>query len=665
VLIEIGKAMPNIYTLIINIFILVLFSYSNTSQAACTYFNEFKENGDGTVTDPRNGLVWQKCALGQTWSGSACSGQATPMFWEQAMQAAQENRFLGKNNWRLPRLSEFRHVIGDDGECAYEKRAVSSRLSYPISDDGRLGNDFWASTTMNYATQTDERSPTKVDYYAAAVSLENGGFGDKPFNSQSPVRLVRNGERTTTSSSGNPASPHKDSPQPSRGLCIIKPVMNDEEIELCREENKKIVAPVENNDSHSKAGMVPEKSQLARPLLDDAGKFGAPFKSGMEAFQNEQYSEAVKFFKIAVAQEPKASAPLYFLGASLAKSGNTGEAQCSLAKALVLPENNGSDSNRMHAEPIAALMRELSAKFSPPTAAQCNHLDKETATLAGRDLKSLQENLKSCDPKVAVSAAEAILGNPENLKEPLELFSPAAVLFQQGKKDDAVFWFYAAQLRTRYQLVFEKGDRGQLLSIMMMTVGVPINNYALQDVSNLHKILDRVLEWDKRTPNPFRNKPRTEETDKQIEKIYAGLEKLKAKLIAEKSELESKARAAAPMIEQSYAQQANTLCGKGQIDPADANQIVEREWLQVMDFVKSNKDVIKEVGTIKGVGRESSTKKQGEIIPSRYIASVGGDRSAYAVIDVSRISGDSKFSLACLTHLSLGQRDPFKDVCKQ
>ena len=98
--------------------------------------------------------------------------------------------------------------------------------------------------------------------------------------------------------------------------------------------------------------------------------------------------------------------------------------------------------------------------------------------------------MESCDPRIAVAAAEVFINNPDMLKEPLELFKPAFVLFLNGKKDDAVFWFYAAQLRVRYQLVFEKGDRGQLLSIMMMTVGAPINNYAFQDISNLNRILD-------------------------------------------------------------------------------------------------------------------------------------------------------------------------------
>ena len=116
---------------------------------------------------------------------------------------------------------------------------------------------------------------------------------------------------------------------------------------------------------------------------------------------------------------------------------------------------------------------------------------------------SAEDRLKSCNPKIAIDAAKEIVNGPATLKEPLMLFAPAAVLFQHGLKDDGVFWFYAAQLRVRYQLAFENGDRGQLLSVMLMTTGPLINNYAFQDVSNLGRILDRMRDWDKTTPNPI------------------------------------------------------------------------------------------------------------------------------------------------------------------
>ena len=147
------------------------------------------------------------------------------------------------------------------------------------------------------------------------------------------------------------------------------------------------------------------------------------------------------------------------------------------------------------------------------------------------------------------------------------------LLFLHGKKDDAVFWFYAAQLRVRYQLAFEKGDRGQLLTVMLMTIGPPINNYAFQDVANLDRILVRVLEWDKKVANPFRDKARTESIDKQIAQVYSGFRDLKVKLVAEKDDLEQKARLAAPQMQAMTAEFGNR-CRKSaqQSAPGDASQ---------------------------------------------------------------------------------------------
>lgn len=188
--------------------------------------------------------------------------------------------------------------------------------------------------------------------------------------------------------------------------------------------------------------------------------------------------------------------------------------------------------------------------------------------------KTLKERLESCDPKIALAAADESIKNPDIWKEPLGLCSPALVLFLNGKKDDAVFWFYAAQLRVRYQLVFEKGDRGQLLSAMMMTMGPAINNYAFHDISNLNRTLDHVLEWDKKTPNPFRDKTRSEGDDKELEQVYSGFRDLKAKLVTEKDDLEQKARLATPQIQAMIADFDNR-CRKSaqQSAPRDAPRV--------------------------------------------------------------------------------------------
>ena len=278
-----------------------------------------------------------------------------------------------------------------------------------------------------------------------------------------------------------------------------------------------------------------------------------------------------------------------------------------------------------------------------------------------------KDRLKSCDARIAQAAAKELLNDPQLLKEPLEMFAPAFVLFQNGARDDGVFWFYAAQLRVQYQLVFERGDRGQLLSVMRMTIGSPINNYAFQNVANLDRILDRVMEWDKTTPNPYRDQPKTGAINKQVESVYSGLNDLRVKIAAEKADLETKARKEAPMIEQMYSTKSNPHCRGGQVDPASVAKETTKEKALVSQYVRSNPDIIRDAGEVKNTWVEYGSTRSSETMPYRYEVGVisAAGRESHAIVDVLRTDGDVKFSLVCIARMRWVSRDVHKDPCSQ
>lgn len=278
-----------------------------------------------------------------------------------------------------------------------------------------------------------------------------------------------------------------------------------------------------------------------------------------------------------------------------------------------------------------------------------------------------EDRLMSCDPSVAIAAAEEIISKQTTLKDPLLLFMAAATLFQHGKKDEAVFWFYAAQLRTRYQLVFENGDRGQLLAIMLMTIGTPINNYAFQDANNLRHILDKVLEWDKTTPNLFRDKPHSDAEEQKIALIYTGIRDFQSKIIAERTDLEAKARKAAPEIERMYTAKSNPKCRADQVDPASATQETEKEKKLVSAYILSNPEVIQDAGEIKNTWVEIFSTKSTDTMPSRYEVGVvsSAGKESHAIVDVSRSGSEVKFKLYCIARKRWVLRDPTKDPCNQ
>jgi len=59
-------------------------------------------------------LQWDACPWGQTASGATCTGTATPLTWQQALQAAQTaNAALhqGQADWRVPNRTELESTV--------------------------------------------------------------------------------------------------------------------------------------------------------------------------------------------------------------------------------------------------------------------------------------------------------------------------------------------------------------------------------------------------------------------------------------------------------------------------------------------------------------------------------------------------------------------------
>jgi hypothetical protein len=62
-----------------------------------------EEDGEGVITKGK--LMWMRCALGQTWTGSTCKGEYKKYTWNQAM--ALRHSYAGHSDWRLPTREEL------------------------------------------------------------------------------------------------------------------------------------------------------------------------------------------------------------------------------------------------------------------------------------------------------------------------------------------------------------------------------------------------------------------------------------------------------------------------------------------------------------------------------------------------------------------------------
>ncbi len=107
-------------------------------------------------------------------------------------------------------------------------------------------------------------------------------------------------------------------------------------------------------------------------------------------------------------------------------------------------------------------------------------------------------------------------------------------LWEAGRKDDAVFFFYLGQLRYRaYLLTNRNGDPSggrALFDALMATMGPPINQYAFGDIQALAATIDRVIAWDDGHPDDYAS-------PKAREDVKTGLKKMRDDVIVRQDEI--------------------------------------------------------------------------------------------------------------------------------
>jgi hypothetical protein len=82
----------------------VLYVRGNTSYGK----NDFKDNGDSTVTDKATGLMWMKVDSGKLRAGEYKDGKLN---WREALDWAENLEFAGYSDWRLPNVKELQSIV--------------------------------------------------------------------------------------------------------------------------------------------------------------------------------------------------------------------------------------------------------------------------------------------------------------------------------------------------------------------------------------------------------------------------------------------------------------------------------------------------------------------------------------------------------------------------
>ena len=100
-------------------------------------------------------------------------------------------------------------------------------------------------------------------------------------------------------------------------------------------------------------------------------------------------------------------------------------------------------------------------------------------------------------------AIQAVEAAPQKYAPPV-LYVLSSALFAQGRKDDAAFWFYAGQLRGRFDAnrCADVSAR-QAIAVLNDQFGPNINQYTFKDVARLEALIPKVVEWDRKTPHEY------------------------------------------------------------------------------------------------------------------------------------------------------------------
>ncbi len=150
----------------------------------------------GYVLDLRSKLIWPRCAEGMRWNGSTCIGQRMLFSYADALQIAASRSQSEGVRWRLPRVTELRHLV--------DKNGTPPGL-HPLLFPKSPSESYWTSTPTirhteinqyDYANiaqgRTGDGGSTLAPLLGWALDPQTGdGVGDVSKATPLAIRFVR------------------------------------------------------------------------------------------------------------------------------------------------------------------------------------------------------------------------------------------------------------------------------------------------------------------------------------------------------------------------------------------------------------------------------------------------------------------------------------------
>ncbi len=294
-------------------------------------------------------------------------------------------------------------------------------------------------------------------------------------------------------------------------------------------------------------------------------------------------------------------------------------------------------------------------------------------TIAGeRGVPSVSARLQSCDASTVRAAADEVLADPATLEEPSSLIVAAIGAHGAGDRERAAFLYLAGRLRTSRKLVFDARHDAGASALMGLAAGAIMPGVVV-DPDLARRVVQRVLDWDRATPDPVRSRtqPSTTQQAAELRSIEAALRKV-AEPIRDPERMNEMRERAADNEGTRRAMRAQR-CSTGKLDAVEVEQLDMQMRTEAERLVRSHSLVLGRAGgTPKSVFVASSFAFEHSGKPRRLTVMVSSKagKNFYAEVNAGFTRtpdgrpGPLKISLVCITDLWVGERDPSSDdVC--
>ena len=140
--------------------------------------------------------MWMRCSLGQSWDGSRCAGDAREYTWDDARKAAQNYRYAGYGDWRLPDIEELSTLVYCSSGLRWKFKAGSYDVNGKCLGDYHRPTIFSSAFPNTPSSDVWSGSPHAGDsdgaWYVYFSSGYAGYYRSRSYGSD--VRLVRGGQ---------------------------------------------------------------------------------------------------------------------------------------------------------------------------------------------------------------------------------------------------------------------------------------------------------------------------------------------------------------------------------------------------------------------------------------------------------------------------------------